>query len=63
MKHQAGNYDCLVIGGGLLGLMSARFLAESGVAVAILEQGRVGSESSWGRFWVWSPRVTSSSRW
>lgn len=55
MTHRAGNYDCLVIGGGLLGLMSARFLAESGVAVAILEQGRIGSESSWAGGGILSP--------
>lgn len=55
MTEKNLTFDCLVVGGGLLGLMTARFLAESGVAVAILEQGQVGSESSWAGGGILSP--------
>ena len=38
--------DVVVIGGGLVGLMSALCLAEQGVAVTVLEKGRIAGEQS-----------------
>ena len=39
--------DVVVIGGGLIGMMSARCLAMRGAHVTLLERGCVGAESSW----------------
>lgn len=39
--------DCLVIGGGVIGLMTARELAQAGCRVVILDRGEIGRESSW----------------
>jgi glycine oxidase len=47
--------DTLIIGGGLLGLLTARELALAGLQVAILEQGQVGRESSWAGGGIISP--------
>lgn len=41
------NCDCLIIGGGVIGLTTALKLAEQGASVAVLERGRVGQEASW----------------
>jgi len=41
-------HEVVVIGGGLVGLSCAWFLAEAGVEVAVLERGRVGGGASRG---------------
>ena len=43
-KHIA---DCVVVGGGIIGLMTARELANAGVKVLLVERGEIGRESSW----------------
>ncbi len=40
-------YDAVVIGGGLIGMMTARTLQLAGLKVALLEKNRLGGESSW----------------
>ncbi len=47
--------DCLIVGGGLLGLLSARLLKQSGVDVAIVEREKIGQESSWAGGGILSP--------
>ena len=47
--------DCIVIGGGIIGMMTARELAKVGLKVQILEKGQVGQESSWAGGGVLSP--------
>jgi glycine oxidase len=42
-----GKPDCIVIGGGLVGMVTARELALEGLSVALVERSRVGMESSW----------------
>jgi glycine/D-amino acid oxidase-like deaminating enzyme len=42
----------VVIGGGIIGVTTALFLAEKGVSVALCEKGRVGGEQS-SRNWGW----------
>jgi len=42
----------VVIGGGIIGVTTALFLAEKGISVALLEKGRIGGEQS-SRNWGW----------
>lgn len=44
--------DVVVIGGGIVGVSTALFLAEAGIAVALCEKGLIGAEQS-GRNWGW----------
>jgi glycine/D-amino acid oxidase-like deaminating enzyme len=44
--------DVVVIGGGIIGVSTALFLAEKGIAVALCEKGRIGGEQS-SRNWGW----------
>ena len=46
------NADVVVIGGGIIGVMSAWFLARSGLSVVLLEKGRIAAEQS-SRNWGW----------
>ena len=39
--------DCLIIGGGLIGMLTARELAQEGLDVTVMERGVLGRESSW----------------
>lgn len=47
--------DVLIIGGGLIGMLTARELAHEGLSVSIIERGRVGGESSWAGGGILSP--------
>lgn len=61
----------LVIGGGVIGLLSAYQLADAGLEVQVLEQGNVGREASWAGGgivtplypWRYSPAVTALAHW
>lgn len=44
--------DVVIIGGGIIGISTAWFLAEQGVAVVVCEKGHVAGEQS-GRNWGW----------
>lgn len=44
--------DVIVIGGGIIGVSTALFLAERGVSVTLCEKGIIGAEQS-GRNWGW----------
>lgn len=44
--------DVVVIGGGVIGIMTAWFLARRGVKVVLCEKGRIAGEQS-GRNWGW----------
>lgn len=39
--------DCVIVGGGVIGLTTAWTLAEQGVSVAVVERSLVGQEASW----------------
>ncbi|MGH2577406.1 MAG: FAD-dependent oxidoreductase, partial [Actinomycetota bacterium] len=39
--------DCIVVGGGLIGLFCARELARGGLRVLLLDRGQLGREASW----------------
>ena len=47
--------ECIVIGGGVIGLMTARALHLSGMEVLLLERGPLGGESSWAGGGIISP--------
>ena len=47
--------EFLVVGAGALGLASAEALLQQGANVTVLEQGRVGQESSWAGGGILSP--------
>ncbi len=47
--------DCIVTGGGLIGLLSALYLSEAGLTVAVLERGELCREASWAGGGILSP--------
>lgn len=56
-KVKGNNMDIVVVGGGLLGMLTARQLAGEGLSVALLEQGELCRESSWAGGGIISPLV------
>jgi glycine oxidase len=48
-------FDCIVVGGGLLGMLSARSLRDAGFTVALLERGELCREASWAGGGILSP--------
>lgn len=47
--------DCIVIGGGVMGLLSAHFLVERGLEVLLLEKSALAREASWAGGGIVSP--------
>jgi len=47
--------DCIIVGGGAIGLLTARQLFLRGVDVLLLEKGMLGGESSWAGGGIVSP--------
>ncbi|VAW53470.1 Glycine oxidase ThiO [hydrothermal vent metagenome] len=47
--------DCIIVGGGAIGLLTARQLFLQGVDVLLLEKGALGGESSWAGGGIISP--------
>ena len=48
-------YDFLIIGGGVIGMLTARELNAAGAKVCLLEKGRLGGEASWAGGGILSP--------
>lgn len=63
--------DILIIGGGIIGMLTARELSLAGMKVTIVEQGKAGKESSWAGGgiisplypWNYSAAVNSLAQW
>ncbi|WP_256578067.1 glycine oxidase ThiO [Pseudomonas sp. PIC25] len=61
----------VIVGSGVIGLLSAHFLAEEGLDVTVLERGASGKESTWAGGgivsplypWRYSPAVTALAHW
>ncbi|MEM9224641.1 MAG: FAD-binding oxidoreductase [Pseudomonadota bacterium] len=53
--------DVVVIGGGIVGVCAAYYLAKRGVSVALLEKGRIGAEQS-SRNWGWCRQQNRDAR-
>ncbi|RWO56844.1 FAD-binding oxidoreductase [Mesorhizobium sp.] len=53
--------DVVVIGGGVVGVFTAYYLARRGVSVALLEKGRVAAEQS-SRNWGWCRQQNRDAR-
>jgi glycine oxidase len=47
--------DFLIVGGGLIGLLTARTLSKSGAKVILIERSQLGQESSWAGGGILSP--------
>lgn len=47
--------DCIVIGAGLIGMLTARELAAAGLSVCVLERGEAAREASWAGGGILSP--------
>ncbi|CCD99647.1 FAD-binding oxidoreductase [Bradyrhizobium sp. STM 3809] len=53
--------DAVVIGGGIIGVFTAYYLARRGLAVALIEKGRIGAEQS-SRNWGWCRQQNRDAR-
>jgi len=57
MTKMNADIDCIIIGGGLLGMLSARVLSQAGLSVTLLERGELCREASWAGGGILSPLV------
>ena len=53
--------DVVVIGGGIIGVFTAYYLARRGMKVALVEKGRIGAEQS-SRNWGWCRQQNRDAR-
>ena len=54
--------DCLLVGGGVIGLSIARVLAGRGLAVTVIDQGPLGRAASWAGAGILPPTNAETAR-
>ncbi|MEQ8785292.1 MAG: glycine oxidase ThiO [Pirellulaceae bacterium] len=54
-------HDCLIVGGGVIGLSLAYELAQHGLRVQLLERGRLGREASWAGAGILPPAAAETA--
>jgi glycine oxidase len=62
--------DVIIVGGGIIGMLTTRFLHQAGLDVMLVEQGELGHESTWAGGgilsplypWRYSPAISVLSR-
>jgi len=52
---KSNNSDILIIGGGIIGLLTARELVQAGATVTLIDKNQTGKESSWAGGGILSP--------
>ncbi len=60
-NNRTDSADVVIIGGGIIGVSAALFLAKSGVSVALCEKGYIAGEQS-SRNWGWCRRMGRDPR-
>lgn len=55
MAKSGTKADIIIVGAGLIGMLTAKMLAEKGLQISLIEQGYVGKESSWAGGGIISP--------
>ncbi|MEJ2116316.1 MAG: FAD-dependent oxidoreductase [Gammaproteobacteria bacterium] len=56
MPHHSNiKVDVLIVGGGIIGMLTARNLIKTGLKVAIIEKGKLGGEATWAAGGILSP--------
>ncbi len=46
-NKQAKHFDVLIVGGGIIGMLTARSLHKKGLQIAIIDKGNLGGEATW----------------
>jgi len=59
--HLPAHADVVVIGGGIIGVFAAYYLAQRGLSVTVVEKGRIGAEQS-SRNWGWCRQQNRDAR-
>ncbi len=59
--HLPASADVVVIGGGIIGIFTAYYLARRGISVAVVEKGVIGGEQS-SRNWGWCRQQNRDER-
>jgi glycine oxidase len=61
-KRMAQYPDVLILGGGVIGLTTAHFLAEAGARVTVLDRGDLGRQASWAGAGIIPPGNRATAR-
>ncbi|MBB6559308.1 glycine/D-amino acid oxidase-like deaminating enzyme [Acidovorax soli] len=61
LRQMPTHADAVVIGGGIIGVFAAYYMARRGLSVVVLEKGRIGAEQS-SRNWGWCRQQNRDAR-